>query len=97
MIESFRRPSTKRKGCIDTDKMAALDAWRRVDCRTRQALRRNFLSDLVEGYEVHILLLHKCDVQYFLRVISCINILLGSMLCHDFCLFVLDVLQTKIS
>lgn len=72
MIEAFRRPSTKRKGCIDTDKMAALDAWRRVDCRTRQALRRNFLSDLVEGYEVHILLLHKCDVQYFLHVISCI-------------------------
>lgn len=64
MIEALRSPSTKRKGYIDTDKMAALDAWRRVDCRTRQALRRNFLSDIIEGYEVCILLLHKCDVQY---------------------------------
>lgn len=51
MIDNVRSPSTKRKGCIDTDKMAALDAWRRVDCRTRQALRRNFLSDIIEGYE----------------------------------------------
>lgn len=42
---------TKKKGRRGTDKMAALNAWHRVDCRTRQALRRNFLSELVEGFE----------------------------------------------
>lgn len=48
----MERSSTKRKDHVDSDKMIALSAWHRVDCRTRQALRRNFLSDLIEGYEV---------------------------------------------
>lgn len=33
--------------------MAVLNAWQRIDCRTREALRRSFLSELIAGYEVH--------------------------------------------
>ncbi|XP_077240647.1 R3H domain protein [Tasmannia lanceolata] len=51
MIESLQNSSTKRKEHVDTDKMAALKAWHRVDCRTREALRSHFLSKLVQGYE----------------------------------------------
>uniref|UniRef100_A0A5B6ZNC8 R3H-associated N-terminal domain-containing protein n=1 Tax=Davidia involucrata TaxID=16924 RepID=A0A5B6ZNC8_DAVIN len=41
--------------CFDlVDKMAVLNAWHRVDCRTREALRRSFLSELVNGFEVCI-------------------------------------------
>ncbi|GAB2281394.1 hypothetical protein Dimus_015989 [Dionaea muscipula] len=43
--------SSKRKGSADGGKMAILTAWHRVDSRTREALRRSFLSELVEGYE----------------------------------------------
>ncbi|GKU86629.1 hypothetical protein SLEP1_g1131 [Rubroshorea leprosula] len=43
--------SAKKKFHVDGDKMAVLNAWRRIDCRTREALRRSFLSELIEGYE----------------------------------------------
>ncbi|KAK2990511.1 hypothetical protein RJ640_019791 [Escallonia rubra] len=43
--------SSKRRGRVAADKMAVLTAWHRVDCRTREALRRSFLSELVNGYE----------------------------------------------
>lgn len=33
--------------------MAVLNAWRRVDSRTREALRRSVVSELIEGYEVN--------------------------------------------
>ncbi|KAK4407118.1 putative isomerase [Sesamum angolense] len=36
---------------LDADKVAALTAWHRVDGRTREALRRCYLSDLINGYE----------------------------------------------
>ncbi|XP_058082652.1 uncharacterized protein LOC131230727 isoform X1 [Magnolia sinica] len=49
MIEALS--STKRKDHVETDRMVALNAWHRVDCRTREALRRNFLSELVVGFE----------------------------------------------
>ncbi|GAV65860.1 LOW QUALITY PROTEIN: R3H-assoc domain-containing protein, partial [Cephalotus follicularis] len=42
--------TTKIKGHVDGDKMAILNAWRRVDC-TREALRRSFLPKLIQGYE----------------------------------------------
>ncbi|OVA05520.1 R3H-associated N-terminal domain [Macleaya cordata] len=51
MIKALNGSSTKRKGPVDADKMAALNAWHRVDCRTREALRRSFLSELIENYE----------------------------------------------
>ena len=51
-MHALNKLTTKRKEQVDNDKMAALNAWHRVDCRTREALKRNFLSDLVLGYEV---------------------------------------------
>ncbi|KAF7120476.1 hypothetical protein RHSIM_Rhsim13G0023500 [Rhododendron simsii] len=51
IIEALKSSSSKRKGRVDADKMAVLNAWHRVDCRTREALRRSFPSDIVTGYE----------------------------------------------
>ncbi|KAF9605550.1 hypothetical protein IFM89_017569 [Coptis chinensis] len=51
MIEALKGSSAKKKCHVDSEKMAALNAWYRVDCRTREALRRSFLSELIEGYE----------------------------------------------
>ncbi|XP_050265159.1 uncharacterized protein LOC126709108 isoform X1 [Quercus robur] len=51
IIDASERLSTKRKGRVDADKTAVLNAWHRVNCKTREALRRSFLSELVQGYE----------------------------------------------
>ncbi|KAF8392475.1 hypothetical protein HHK36_022817 [Tetracentron sinense] len=51
MIEALKSSSRKKRGHIDADKVAVLNAWHRVDCQTREALRRSFLSELIEGYE----------------------------------------------
>ncbi|XP_039135961.1 uncharacterized protein LOC120273399 isoform X2 [Dioscorea cayenensis subsp. rotundata] len=56
MMQALNKSTTKRKEQVDSDKMAALRAWHRVDCRTREALKRNFLSDLVLGYEFYNLI-----------------------------------------
>lgn len=52
IIDALKDSSAKRKGRVDADKMEVLNAWHRIDCRTRDALRRSFLSELIEGYEV---------------------------------------------
>ncbi|KAF8006498.1 hypothetical protein BT93_K0711 [Corymbia citriodora subsp. variegata] len=51
MIDNIKASSRRRSAHRDTDKEAVLSAWRRVDCRTREALRRSFLFELIEGYE----------------------------------------------
>ncbi|PON65788.1 R3H-associated N-terminal domain containing protein [Parasponia andersonii] len=51
LIDSLKGSPAKSKGRVDPDKMAVLNAWRRVDCRTRGALRRSCLLELIEGYE----------------------------------------------
>ncbi|MCL7041384.1 hypothetical protein MKW94_003900 [Papaver nudicaule] len=51
MMKSLNGSSAKRKACVDADKTAALKAWHRIDCRTREALRRSFLSELIDGFE----------------------------------------------
>ncbi|XP_038896192.1 R3H domain-containing protein 4 [Benincasa hispida] len=51
IIGVFENSSAKRKGHIDADKMAFLNAWHRIECRTREALRRSFLPELIEGFE----------------------------------------------
>ncbi|MBA0637910.1 hypothetical protein Godav_029081, partial [Gossypium davidsonii] len=53
IIGALNNSSMKKKFHADADKAAFLSAWRRVDCRTREALRRSFLSDLIASYEVH--------------------------------------------
>ncbi|XP_015575636.2 R3H domain-containing protein 4 [Ricinus communis] len=54
IIDGLSNSTTKRRGRIDEDKVAVLNAWRRIDCRTREALRRSFLTDLIDGYETCI-------------------------------------------
>ncbi|XP_010522706.1 PREDICTED: R3H domain-containing protein 4 [Tarenaya hassleriana] len=54
IMDSLNRSHIRRKGEVDTDRTAVLNAWRRIDCRTREALRRSFLPELIEGYENYI-------------------------------------------
>ncbi|KAL4361768.1 hypothetical protein GQ457_04G028270 [Hibiscus cannabinus] len=51
IIGALNGSSAKNKFHADGDKMAVLNAWRRIDCRTREALHRSFLSELIAGYE----------------------------------------------
>ncbi|KAH0633711.1 hypothetical protein KY284_036497 [Solanum tuberosum] len=50
-MDALEGKTSKRKSCVDNDKVAVLTAWHRVDCRTRDAIRRNFLPELVNNYE----------------------------------------------
>lgn len=54
IIDRLNRRPVKREGRVDADKMAVLNAWHRIDCRTRDALRRSFLVELIESYEACI-------------------------------------------
>ncbi|KAM1449367.1 hypothetical protein ACFXTO_008219 [Malus domestica] len=54
VIDSMKGPSAKKKSPVDADKTAVLNAWRRVDCRTREALRRGVFAELVEFYEERV-------------------------------------------
>ncbi|KAL2453921.1 hypothetical protein Adt_48582 [Abeliophyllum distichum] len=54
IIESLEDSSGERRSRLDADKVAALTAWHRVDCRTREALRRSFLSELINSYEERV-------------------------------------------
>ncbi|KZV43095.1 hypothetical protein F511_04487 [Dorcoceras hygrometricum] len=51
IIDSLDSSPSKRRGHIDADKVAVMTAWHRIDCRTRGALRRSFLSELINGFE----------------------------------------------
>ncbi|KAM7254319.1 hypothetical protein ACFE04_032001 [Oxalis oulophora] len=51
IMRSMNRSPSKKRGQVDTEKMAVLNSWHRIDCRTREALRRSFLVELVQGYE----------------------------------------------
>ncbi|KAM0004000.1 putative R3H domain-containing protein [Helianthus debilis subsp. tardiflorus] len=54
VIEALKGSSSKKKSHVDADKIAALTAWHRVDHKTRDAFRRSFLPELVDGYEENI-------------------------------------------
>ncbi|KAK9057281.1 hypothetical protein SSX86_022116 [Deinandra increscens subsp. villosa] len=54
VIAALKGSSSKKKSHVDADKIAALTAWHRVDCKTRDAFRRSFLPELVDGYEENI-------------------------------------------
>ncbi|ESR57350.1 hypothetical protein CICLE_v10021857mg [Citrus x clementina] len=51
IIKALNGSTLKRKCHVDTDKIAVLNAWRRIDCRTRDAFRRSYLPELIEGFE----------------------------------------------
>ncbi|XP_074580362.1 uncharacterized protein LOC141836736 [Curcuma longa] len=54
ITKSTKKSSTDGKVYVNSDKVVALNAWHRVDCRTRQAMRHKFLPQLIQGYEEHI-------------------------------------------
>ena len=41
---------------MDEDELVALNSWRRIDRQTREAIKRNFLPDLLEIYVLSYLL-----------------------------------------
>lgn len=51
-MQHMQRPSKKHRAHVDEDELIALNAWRRIDRQTREAIKRNFLPDLLEIYEV---------------------------------------------
>ncbi|XP_047158346.1 uncharacterized protein LOC124828982 isoform X3 [Vigna umbellata] len=53
IINSLENSLQKRKGHIDADKMTVLNGWHRIDCRTRDALRRSSLPELIDNYEFY--------------------------------------------
>ncbi|CAI8583379.1 unnamed protein product [Vicia faba] len=51
IIHSLENSLEKKESHIDADKMAVLNGWRRIGCKTREALRRSSLFELLDGYE----------------------------------------------
>lgn len=54
ILKSIRPSFQKHKFHVNSDKMAVMNAWHRIHYRTREALRRSFLPELIEGYENRI-------------------------------------------
>ncbi|KAF0911611.1 hypothetical protein E2562_011231 [Oryza meyeriana var. granulata] len=54
MDVEMKQSSTKQKKHVDRDELIALNAWHRIDRQTREAIKRNFLPDLLEIYEGRI-------------------------------------------
>jgi hypothetical protein len=51
-MQRMKQPSDKQKNRLNEDELIVLNAWRRIDCQTRDAMKRNFLPELLEIYEV---------------------------------------------
>jgi len=62
ILKSIRHSSQRKRSDVDNDKLVVLNAWHRIDRRTREALRRGALLELIEGYEVCILQ-HFCKLE----------------------------------
>ncbi|KAK8958600.1 hypothetical protein KSP40_PGU003567 [Platanthera guangdongensis] len=54
LIRALEKVPSSRKEYVQNDKLVALSAWHRVDCRTREAFRQSFLLELIENYEVQL-------------------------------------------
>ena len=51
-MQHMKRSSEKPRNHVDEGELIALNAWHRIDRQTREAIKRNFLPDLLEIYEV---------------------------------------------
>jgi hypothetical protein len=51
-MQRMKHSSEKQKSRVNEDELIVLNAWRRIDCQTRDAMKRNFLPELLEIYEV---------------------------------------------
>ncbi|KAK3118378.1 hypothetical protein QOZ80_9BG0698210 [Eleusine coracana subsp. coracana] len=54
LMQSMKQSSEKHKIHVDQDEMIALNAWHRIDRQTREAIKRNFLPELLEIYEERV-------------------------------------------
>uniref|UniRef100_A0A0E0BNV7 R3H-associated N-terminal domain-containing protein n=1 Tax=Oryza glumipatula TaxID=40148 RepID=A0A0E0BNV7_9ORYZ len=52
LMQQMKQSSAKQKNHVDSDELIALNAWHRIDRQTREAIKRNFLPDLLDIYEV---------------------------------------------
>jgi len=51
-MQRMKSSTEKQRTHMDEDELVALNPWRRIDRQTREAIKRNFLPDLLEIYEV---------------------------------------------
>lgn len=54
LMQQMKRSSEKQRTHVAEDELIALNAWRRIDRQTREAIKRNFLPDLLEIYEERV-------------------------------------------
>ncbi|TVU50838.1 hypothetical protein EJB05_02229 [Eragrostis curvula] len=55
LMQHMKQASEKQKMTrVDEDEMSALNAWHRIDCQTREAIKRNFRPELLEIYEERV-------------------------------------------
>ncbi|XP_020591972.1 R3H domain-containing protein 4-like [Phalaenopsis equestris] len=54
LIGALEKAPSSIKESVEKDKLVVLNAWHRVDCRSREAFRHKLLSELVENYEEQI-------------------------------------------
>ncbi|WVZ87989.1 hypothetical protein U9M48_034556, partial [Paspalum notatum var. saurae] len=52
LMQHMKKSSEKQRTHVDEDELIALNAWRRIDRQTRDCIKRNFLPDLLEIYEI---------------------------------------------
>jgi len=51
-MQHMKKSSEKQRTQVDEDELIALNAWRCIDRQTRDSIKRKFLPDLLEIYEV---------------------------------------------
>lgn len=51
-MKARTKTSAKVRSSKNDDKAAVLSAWHRVDCKTREAMRRTSFSEFIERIEV---------------------------------------------
>ncbi|TVU26983.1 hypothetical protein EJB05_29561 [Eragrostis curvula] len=55
LMQRMKQSSEKQKMTrVDEDEMRALNGWHRIDRQTREAIKRNFLPELLEIYEERV-------------------------------------------
>jgi hypothetical protein len=51
-MQHMKRALEKLRNHVDQRDLIVLNAWHRIDQQTREAIKRNFLPNLLEIYEV---------------------------------------------
>jgi len=54
LMQRMKQSPEKQKNRLNEDELIVLNAWRRIDCQTRDAMKRNFLPELLEIYEERV-------------------------------------------